>query len=239
MVLSQDLGRDDSSLIQILVQISNAISERIRSRLNLLPNKRPELCPRHCISSGTNSDKQWNHIFDKGSSILTVGDGDFSFSCSLAHSLISSKNTSGILLPTSYESGNKVLTVYPLSKANLDCLKSLGVSVLHDIDATRLKDSLHAQSIPSLRDTSLLFDVVVWNFPCVASHCGADGQAAELEENKSLLAGFFHSVHSVLTSENALVMVTHKTIEPFSWWGIVSIADEADLHFVGAIVFDR
>jgi hypothetical protein len=67
---------------------------------------------------------------------------------------------------------------------------------------------------------------------------GADGQAQELAENKSLLRGFFVDVQQVLLPHGE-VHVTHKTVEPFSWWRIIELALECGLQYEGGVVFDR
>jgi Domain of unknown function (DUF2431) len=77
--------------------------------------------------------------------ILVVGDGDFSFSLSVARSSnpplpYPGKN----MFATSHESETSVMATYQ-SCAEIVCeLRELGVTVLHDIDATSLQTS-HAK----------------------------------------------------------------------------------------------
>lgn len=136
---------------------------------------------------------------------------------------------------------DSVLSIYPTGCGNLQRLNELNITVKHSIDAANLAESFQSSN---LKHSDLLFDLVIWNFPCVAARNGADGQATELEENKILLRKFFQNIHSYLKHDPVrgrfgAVHVTHKTIEPFSWWGIENIAEESGFRFRGAVVFDR
>jgi len=171
--------------------------------------------------------------------ILVVGDGDFSFSLSVARS--STPPNSPLPYPgmnmfaTSHESEASVMATYQ-SCAEIVCeLRELGVTVLHDIDATSLQTS-HAK----IAEMAESFDYLVWNFPCVSSSSSkaADGQVQEIEDNKNLLRAFFRTGKSFLSSHGE-IHVVHKTIEPFSWWDIVALGREAGLQYLGSVVFDR
>ena len=82
------------------------------------------------------------------------------------------------------------------------------------------------------------YDFILWNFPCVRAPKGADGQASEIEINKNLLRQFFTNAHSYLTPRGQL-HIAHKTIEPFSWWGITDLARECGFRQCFSVVFDR
>eukprot|EP01032_Pedospumella_encystans_P009510 gene9510-11187_t len=83
------------------------------------------------------------------------------------------------------------------------------------------------------------FDVVIWNFPCLSLPAGADGQAKELEANRELLTLFFKNVHAFLRKGTGEVHISHKTVEPFSWWGIKQLAKDSGFDFAYAVIFDR
>eukprot|EP01034_Spumella_vulgaris_P007640 gene7640-9737_t len=82
------------------------------------------------------------------------------------------------------------------------------------------------------------FDVVIWNFPCSSLPAGADGQAKELEANRELLTLFFKNVHAFLRKGTGEVHISHKTVEPFSWWGIKQLAKDSGFDFAYAVIFD-
>lgn len=192
------------------------------------PNQRPEICPR-----------SKNHQFVPGlyptnKLILTIGDGDFSFSLSLSQGLRGERDDPINLIATSYESADTILSVYPNAAENLRILRLRGVPVLHNVDATNL------ESVSYLNDHyQRLFDILVWNFPCKRAVYGADAQVDDIEENKQLLRGFFHSSKSFLKNNESEIHVTHKTLEPFCWWNIVEIARECGFYCEGMVVFDR
>ena len=109
--------------------------------------------------------------------------------------------------------------------------------MLHQVDATNLA----AASLGGGdSDDGKKFDYLIWNFPCVSSSTStaADGQVQEIDDNKALLVGFFRNGVSFLR-EGGEIHVTHKTIEPFSWWGIEQLGRDAGLEFLGSVVFDR
>lgn len=172
-------------------------------------NQRPENCPR-----AKKDNLNYNGLYKLKQKILTVGDGDFSFSLSLCHGIEINKykKNKKIIYTTSHESNESVLKTYPHSKDILDELNNLGAVVLHEVDATNFQSNyiIHSNCIN-------FFDIILWNFPCVRISKGADGQVNELDENKILLKGFFNNVGNYL-KENGEVHVTHKTIEPFNWY---------------------
>eukprot|EP01036_Dinobryon_divergens_P034138 gene34138-44109_t len=207
---------------------------------SLPANQRPENCLRYCRTFSISSSSFFHEEFEIDSRILILGDGDFSFSlCAAEYSHCHQMPCQ--ILATSYESMDSVLSIYPTGCGNLQRLNDLNVTVKHSIDAANLAESFLSSN---LKNPELLFDLVIWNFPCVAARNGADGQATELEENKILLRKFFQNIHSYLVHDPlqgriGAVHITHKTIEPFSWWDIEDIAEENGFRFRGAVVFDR
>lgn len=189
------------------------------------PNVRPEQCLR---SKATNARESFTGLYSKKHSLLTVGDGDLSFSLSL---MKCGKRKQ--LTATTYESLETLISVYPTSQPIIVELSSMhGVTVLHGVDATNLSLSV---DLPKKT-----FDVVIWNFPCIRANAGADGQVSEIDINKNLLRSFFSNVRRYLKPNGPReIHITHKTIEPFSWWNIVGLAEEAGLYFIGSVVFDR
>lgn len=189
-------------------------------------NLRPETCPRSQII--TNNSSSHCGLYLHSDSVLTLGDGDFSFSLSL----VRGGHKPSKLCATSYESLQSITSIYQNCTAILQELSSSRVKTYHEVDAA---DIAATGNIPFAK-----FDIVVWNFPCVAGSGGSDGQVTEIETNKTLLRKFFSNVGDFLKINGRReVHVTHKTIEPFSWWGLVDIAADCGWTFRGSLLFDR
>ncbi|CAI5703052.1 hypothetical protein KXD40_003967 [Peronospora effusa] len=204
------------------------------SRPGLLSNVRPEMCLR--LTAKTKAEPPAAEAFEhsiglydatKVKRILTVGDGNFSYSLALARAL---RPETGVqLVTTSHESRTTVLETYPDSEKILGELNAMtNVTVQHEVDAT------NAEQMKALGQ----FDRVIWNFPCVRAPRGKDGQNEEMEMNKKLLHDFFSHVDQILTPIGE-VHVTHKTKAPFGQWGIENIAKINKLCHKQSVVFDR
>ena len=242
--------------------------------LTFPPNQRPELCLRYAKKSDVSIDRNDNinkkkrkvasdssssippaspssgTLYSRGNHIMTVGDGDFSFSLSIAKQLLDLKHTSTQgksdstrLVATSHESLASIMSTYTTSGEILHSLHHDFVScqVYHEVDATKLADTL--PSTIAMKENA--FDVICWNFPCVAAvEKAADGQVSELDKNKNLVREFFRSAKPYLT-EKGEIHIAHKTIEPFCWWGIQELINRANedsndkLYYKGAVVFDK
>ncbi|GMF10063.1 unnamed protein product [Phytophthora lilii] len=117
--------------------------------------------------------------------VLTVGDGNFSYSLALAKQHKSRGNDSLQLTATSYDSYEELVGKYPECKRICAQLKELGASVLHRVDATNICESLVAAGAEKLK-----FDSVVFNHP----HCGEEN----VRRHQSLLSHFYASALEVL-----------------------------------------
>lgn len=205
----------------------------LHARTNSLPNQRPEMCPRlnetpkQAVASRVGVYDA-NHL----QNILTIGDGNFSFSLSLARAF---KGTNINIVATSHETRESVIETYPDGEQILTELSKMHhVCVHHGIDATN-RDQM--QALVSSKDVG--FDRIIWNFPCVRVPKGLDGQNEEMERNKQLLDQFFSVVPSLLTPSKGQVHITHKTKAPFSQWKIEEIGAQQSFLHTQSIVFDR
>ncbi|XP_077313048.1 ferredoxin-fold anticodon-binding domain-containing protein 1 [Lithobates pipiens] len=111
-------------------------------------------------------------------SILLVGEGNFSYSASLAN-LNQGKD---LIVATCYETEDAI-SKQPLSSTNVEQLRKNGALVYFEVDATRLKDYVFL--------TNRLYDHIIFNFP----HCG---RKAGVRKNRELLWKFFLSCVEVL-----------------------------------------
>eukprot|EP00750_Incisomonas_marina_P009899 INCI16175.1.p1 GENE.INCI16175.1~~INCI16175.1.p1 ORF type:complete len:453 (+),score=59.04 INCI16175.1:101-1459(+) len=171
-------------------------------RLGVVPNERPQNCPREkrnapllqSLVSGSTAAFPASEV-DGGIyaglrqhlarpkctlRVLTVGDGDLSFSLAIARLLMgvhtgnSKGSTKGSrvrceLYATSYESREDLLRIYPSSHRIVEELLTLGAHVLFNVDACDLCGSLEssaaASNVPF--DTTAGFHRIIWNFPSI------------------------------------------------------------------------
>ncbi|KAI9919980.1 hypothetical protein PsorP6_015770 [Peronosclerospora sorghi] len=121
--------------------------------------------------------------------ILTLGDGNFSYSLALVKKYQQDKNERFQLTATSYDSFDELIEKYPEAKRICFKLKELGVHVLHRVDATNIRMSLVAAGA----DASVNFDLIVFNHP----HCGEEN----VRRHQSLLSHFYTSALGVLAKK--------------------------------------
>ena len=210
-----------------------------REFTNFVPNQRPEQCPRATASADTPAEGTLG--YRTGMSVLTVGDGDLSFSLALARLLRDGFNLSGggRLICTSYESRETLERVYPNFFETLSELLRLGARVEYEVDATRLTETLKKFD----GKESLRFHRIIWNFPCTAISQGQDGQNAAMEDNKNLVLRFVQGARHMLHDKGEIHM-SHKTKPPFNQWKLEEVATEACrgapiVKYQGRVVLDR
>lgn len=199
------------------------------------PNKRPEQCLRETLCVNSN-ESIYTSLGE--ARLLTVGDGDLSFSLALANQL---SGTPALLVATTHLSRSALDEAYgsAMMKERIETLATLGVKVIHNVDAT----TLHTNT--QVFQDKVGYDRIIWNFPCVAglSSRAADAQLQEIDTNQALLADFFTSTCTPgLLTTNGEVHVSHKAKPPFLHWDIKNCATkgaQSGLSFVGSVVFDR
>lgn len=174
-----------------------------------VPNVRPELCPR----SKADDNKEGGHLLgyeQLGLRVLTVGDGDLSFSLAVARRVrCDPPALASCVCATSYESLETLRRVYDNIDETLNELHQLRVKVAFQVDATRLGETLFSQ-LDELRVGPPCFDRIVWNFPCAAVAKGQDGQNQEIEHNKSMVRRFVSQSRHYLAPGGEIHM-NHKT----------------------------
>jgi 25S rRNA (uracil2634-N3)-methyltransferase len=216
-----------------------------------IPNQRPEQCPRskHEQTKTKTPPQMLEGTlgYCRDMTILTVGDGDFTFSLAIARLLFLDGKAHSGLVATSYESKASMIQVYPGIKQTISELEFLGATVCYQVDATRLKETL-PETITT--NKTLQFDRIVWNFPCSAVAKGQDGQNEEMEGNKALVRDFVANARHLLNPLGQ-IHLNHKTKPPFNQWNIEEVAVEAcqddnsndndspNVYYLGRVVFDR
>ena len=109
--------------------------------MDLKPNQRPEMCPRLTTRGRAEDEPSSGGLhcsLSDGARMLTVGDGDLSFSLGLARALPRVKLTA-----TSHESEKTVGKIYrQAATGTVQELRRRGASVLFDVDAQDLAPTL-------------------------------------------------------------------------------------------------
>mmetsp|Transcript_22782 Transcript_22782/g.56286 ORF Transcript_22782/g.56286 Transcript_22782/m.56286 type:complete len:261 (+) Transcript_22782:401-1183(+) len=168
--------------------------------------------------------------------VLTIGDGDFSYSLGLAR-ILKPQQSKSTVIATSYESRETLQETYPRFEDYSTELANLGAELYFNVDATRL-----AKTLPMLRDSPCRFDRICWNFPCTAIANGQDGQNDAMEKNKDLVRQFVKDAKELL-SECGEIHICHKSKPPYNQWGLESVALEwlpsNSIIFAGKVILDR
>ncbi|KAL1370001.1 hypothetical protein HN51_000331 [Arachis hypogaea] len=161
---------------------------------------------------------KWVTHYSSDHQILLVGDGDFSFSLSLARSFGSASN----IVASSLDSYDDVTKNYKQAKSNLDELQKLGACLYHGVDATKMKYLLEFKM--------RRFDRIIFNFPHAGFH-GKEDNLTVIQKHKDLVLGFFKNA-SCMLSANGEIHVNHKTSPPFSNWEIEKLGEQSLLTLI-------
>ncbi|KAG8747776.1 hypothetical protein FRC12_013993 [Ceratobasidium sp. 428] len=132
-------------------------------------------------------EKRYTIPFCPEDKILLVGEGNFSF----AHSLLDHPSIPHLppssITATAYDSEPECLSKYPDATAHISALRTAGVTVLFNVDATHLEKTFKKGQ---------KWDKVVWNFPHVGM--GIADVERNVVANQRVLLGFLKSVAGVL-----------------------------------------
>eukprot|EP00039_Didymoeca_costata_P003210 m.66043 g.66043 ORF g.66043 m.66043 type:complete len:315 (-) comp11780_c0_seq2:49-993(-) len=174
--------------------------------------------------------------YKKEQRILIVGDGNMSFGFALCKHRL--KGECSNVIVTTYDSSNE-LKKYPEAQGYGDGLKELGATVLHDVDAQDLQNTL----TPKLKSEqkSWKFDIIIFMFPLVhpaTTRTDFEARPDPIVENKMLILKFLKSAKQLL-SEKGEIHITSKEVKPYSWWQIHRLSDGLEpLYFVERREFD-
>ncbi|CAL9243744.1 unnamed protein product, partial [Arabidopsis halleri] len=167
-------------------------------------------CERQTNAQGT---KRLRHYTNK-QKILLVGEGDFSFSLSLARAFGSATNLTATSLDTQGELERK----FKNGKANVEELERLGCSVVYGVNVHSMTTK------PSIG--SAIYDRVIFNFPHAGRH-------------QELVRGFMKSARVLVKDEDmgGEIHVIHKTEYPFSEWKLKTLGEKEGLDLICEIEF--
>ncbi|KAJ9561041.1 hypothetical protein OSB04_006201 [Centaurea solstitialis] len=142
--------------------------------------------------------------YSSNQQILLVGEGDLSFSLSLATSFQFDEN----MVPTTIDSYDDVIVKHKKAQGNLELLKQLGAQVFHGFDATAM-----AVNFSLCRR---MYDRIIFNFPH-AGYCGEyEAHPDMIMLQQRLVRGFLDNITKMLQPCTREVHVTHRTQYPFN-----------------------
>ncbi|XVF70950.1 hypothetical protein PTKIN_Ptkin11bG0203500 [Pterospermum kingtungense] len=174
----------------------------------------------------TDEEEKWVTHYSSNHQILLVGEGDFSFSLSLANAFGSASN----ICASSKDSYDVLIKKYKKAKSNLKNLEKLGASLLHEVDATKMK-----------RHTDLAkrkFDRIIFNFPH-AGFCGKrEDDADMIQMHRNLVQRFFMNARGMLRA-NGEIHVNHKINDPFCRWNLEELASKSSLTLIEYAGFNQ
>lgn len=164
--------------------------------------------------------------------ILTIGDGDLSFSSSL-----SSYYKPRELTATIFDDKHTLLTKY--GDKHYQQLLSEDVDVLLGFDVT------NETTWGSLKKNH--YDVVIFQFPLLPAFSSSQEFIEQCDNvsintlNRHLLRTYLLNCFKYFLSDNGakLAFITSKDVKPYQQWDIEkAITIDTDIHFIGKINFD-
>lgn len=188
--------------------------------------------------------------------LLLVGEGDFSFACSIVRQLLIEPAN---LIASSYDSKEELVSKYPNVEENLQFLEEEGVRVLHEVDGTNLVHSLKLRMKAKKGSVKLFtphkkLNFVMFNFPHTGR--GMKDMDRNVRDHQKLVLGYFRSSKALLQlvnddSQNALggyddiqPNLTQKIVlslfegEPYISWGVKALARSENYRVERSGAFD-
>ncbi|KAK2440877.1 ferredoxin-fold anticodon-binding domain protein [Trifolium repens] len=179
-----------------------------------------------CVGErGAEEGSKWLKHYCSDHQILLVGEGDFSFSLSLAKAFSSATN----IVASSLDTYDDVIKKYKFAKSNLDKLKKLGACIFHGVDATKLQFDSYLKM--------KRFDRIIFNFP----HAGfvrKEDDLLMIKMHKDLVYGFFKNARQMLVA-NGEIHVNHKMKPPYTHWNTEKLAEQSFLVLIECAKFKK
>ncbi|KAM7499040.1 hypothetical protein LguiA_023454 [Lonicera macranthoides] len=169
-------------------------------------------------------EQGWINHYSSDQRILLVGEGDFSFSTSLAKAFGCAYN----MTATSLDSEGFLRRNYKRAMSNIQSLKDRGCVVLHGVDATKMANHLLLGGI--------IFDRIIYNFP----HAGFfhdEPRQAQICRQRALVGGFLENAEKMI-SENGEIHITHKSYGFFREWQLEALARSCGLRLLQELHFN-
>ncbi|KAJ6991833.1 hypothetical protein NC653_015244 [Populus alba x Populus x berolinensis] len=170
--------------------------------------------------------ERWKKHYSSKHRMLLVGEGDFSFSVSLARAFGSACN----LVSTTVDTQDNIAKKYSNGVRNVRELEEKGGLVFYGVDAKEMSGHFFLRT--------QRFDRIVFNFPHVgflfpeASYC-------QIQLNKSLIKGYLSNAKVLLKQDKGEIHVTHKEGDPYDKWDLVKKAEKIGLGLHEIVPFSR
>ncbi|OVF07695.1 putative 25S rRNA (Uracil2634-N3)-methyltransferase [Clavispora lusitaniae] len=178
--------------------------------------------------------------FESSSTLLLVGEGDFSFAASIVRNGYIDPSK---LIATSYDTQEQLQEKYPNVEEHLTFLRDEGVKIHHGVDATDLVSSLKLgtkKTQPKLFEPRQKLDYIMFNFP----HTGRGMKDVDrnIRDHQKLVLGYFKSCKELLELVNndisndfggyteseknsgSKIILSLFEGEPYISWGVKSLA---------------
>lgn len=173
------------------------------------------------ISKEIMSEERRLGPYTSSQKILLVGEGDFSFSASLAKSFSSATN----VVATSLDSREFLSKNYKRALRNISKLIERGGTVLHGVDCTKMEDMFR----------SMIFDRIIYNFP----HTGLfDRDETQLHGHRTLVRLFLANAKNLIKKDGE-IHITHKSKGFFLQWDIKSLGSDEGLLLLEEVPFNH
>lgn len=148
--------------------------------------------------------------------LLTVGDGDISFSLSLKRAYPGISVTASTLV----ESPTELRKLYNNAAANTtEFEESWNEQIIYKVDATHLKQTIHEK-----------YDLILFNHPHLGDSALKESESLAAQRHYSLLSHYFHSALDIL-SEQGRIHVCLSGNQPKTW-NVIEAATNCGLKCV-------
>ncbi|KAL2475961.1 protein of unknown function (DUF2431) [Abeliophyllum distichum] len=171
------------------------------------------------------AEGKWIKHYNSYHRILLVGEGDFSFSASLAVAF----GFAFFMIATSLDSRDFLKKNYKHAMSNIEKLRSRGCIVMHEIDATKIANHHFLGG--------KTFDRVIFNFP-FAGFFNELSRDAQLKKHRRLVRRFLKNAKEMV-SENGEIHISHKTNKFHIEWNLESVASSHGLKLIEAVKFNQ
>ncbi|XP_022717875.1 uncharacterized protein At4g26485-like [Durio zibethinus] len=176
----------------------------------------------HVLEVG--AQERWIRHYCSFHKILLVGEGDFSFSASLAKAFGSATN----MVATSLDSRGFLFRNYKKAMSNIHELRTRGCRILHGVDATEMANHYSLGGIK--------FDRVIYNFPHAGFYSDEPGESQK--RRHQLLISLFFKNAKVMIDESGEIHVTHKSNAFFLGWNLRGLASAVGLRLIEEVPFN-